>query len=213
MVIAKLHITIITVHPEGEHKAKILSGSQEQVPDKSWSSTLTFDCTKEFLWFFKSSTFTTGCDPKPRNREGPLGYWHTCSPRKASSGLSRSSSSPGLLYHPGISATFPTHLVMLHMWVKPKRNWIQGRSDRALTGFSTAGMQNLREELLQAKSLSLMRKKEHSWYGLRPNGIFELSSPWLTPAIPVFSVIPESEKIQHAKDQMLLYFCFHTKIL
>lgn len=138
MVIAKLHITIITVHLEVEHKAKILPGSQEQVPDKSWSSTLTFDCTKEFLWFFKSSTFTTGCDPKPRNREGPLSYWHTCSPRKASSGLSRSPSSPGLLYHPGISATFPTHLVMLHMWVKPKRNWILGRSDRALTGFRHA---------------------------------------------------------------------------
>lgn len=146
-------------------------------------------------------------------REGPLGYWHTCSPRKASSCPSRSPSSPGLLYLPGISATFPTHPVVLHMRVKLRRNRILGRSDRALTSFSTAGMQNLREELPQAKSLSLMRKKEHSWYGLRPNGIFEPSSPWLTPAIHVFSVIPESEKIQHAKDQMLLHFCFHTKIL
>lgn len=67
-------------------------------------------------------------------------------------------------------------------------------SDTALTDFSTAGMQKLKEELVQAKSLSLMRKKEHSWYGLRPSGIFELSSPWMTSAIRVFSIIPKSGK-------------------
>lgn len=66
--------------------------------------------------------------------------------------------------------------------------------------------QKLREELVKAKSLSLMRKKKHSWYGLRPSGIFELSSPWLTPAIHVFNIILESEKRQHVKDQMLFFF-------
>lgn len=112
----------------------------------------------------------------------------------------------GLLDWPGISAAFPASLMRLHTWVEAIRNCILGIHDRTLTGLSTAGRQKLREELVKAKRLSLMRKKEHSWYGLRPSGIFELSSPWLTPAIHVFSTIPESEKRQHGKDQMLLFF-------
>lgn len=82
-----------------------------------------------------------------------------------------------------------------------------------MTGLSLASAlqarQKLRQELVKVKSLSLMRKKEHSWYGLRPSGISELSLPWLTPASHVFNTIPESEKRQHVKDQMLLLFFQH----